>query len=178
MPDAPAAAAPVREMDPSPALQIIGKMKDTLTGRAIGFLIADGSDGAVIEKIKKAAIDAGATVKIVAPRVGGAKLADGSMLAADGQLAGTPSVLFDAVAVILSDKGAKALSREGAAIDFVRDAFGHLKAIAVDKGGQALLKIANVRQDAGVVDAVDKDAFIAAAKTRQWGREKSVRTWA
>ena len=27
---------------------------------------------------------------------------------------------------------------EGAAIDFVRDAFGHLKTIAVDKGGRAL----------------------------------------
>ena len=131
-------------------------MKDTLMGRAIGILIADGSDGAAIKKIKKAATDAGASVKIIAPKVGGAKLADGSMLAADGQLAGTPSVLFDAVAVILSDEGAKALSMESAAIDFVRDAFGHLKAIAVDQGGQALLKNANVGQDAGVVDASDK----------------------
>ena len=93
MPDAPPAAAPVQKMKPSPALQIIGKMKDTLMGRAIGILIADGSDGAVIKKIKKAVTDAGATVKIVAPKVGGAKLANGAMLAADGQLAGTPSVL-------------------------------------------------------------------------------------
>ncbi|MCR4308881.1 MAG: catalase [Deltaproteobacteria bacterium] len=178
MPDAPVAAAPVREMEPSPALQIIGKMKNTLMGRAVGILIANGSDGAVIKKIKNAATDAGATVKIVAPKVGGTKLADGSMLAADGQLAGTPSVLFDAVAVILSNEGAKALSMEGAAIDFVRDAFGHLKAIAVDKGGQALLKTANVGQDAGVVDTNDIAAFIAAAKTRQWDREKSVRTLA
>ena len=67
--------------------------------------MADGSDGAAIEAIKKAATDAGAAVKIVAPKVGGAMLADGSMLEADGQLAGTPSVLFDAVAVILSDEG-------------------------------------------------------------------------
>jgi catalase len=178
MPDAPEAAAPVQELEPSPALQLIGKMKDTLMGRAIGILIADGSDGAVIKKIKKAATDAGAVVKIVAPKVGGAKLADGSMLKADGQLAGMPSVLFDAVAVILSDEGAKTLSMESAAIDFVRDAFGHLKAIAVDKGGKALLKIANVGHDAGIVDTNDKDAFIAAAKTRQWDREKLVRTLA
>ena len=178
MPDAPLAAAPVQKLPPSPALQIIGKMKNTLAGRAVGILIAEGSDGAVIKKIKKAATDAGASVKIVAPNVGGTKLADGSMLVADGQLAGTPSVLFDAVAVILSDKGAKALSKEGAAIDFVRDAFGHLKAIAVDKGGQALLKTANVGQDAGIVDVNDKTAFITAAKTRQWEREKSVRTLA
>ncbi len=178
MPDAPRAAAPVREMDPSPALQIIGKMKDTLMGRAIGILVADGSGGAAIRKIKKAATNVGASVKIIAPRVGGVKLADGSMLAADGQLAGTPSVLFDAIAVIISEKGAKALSMESAAIDFVRDAYGHLKAIAIDQGGRTLLNSANVGQDAGVVDADDKDAFIAAAKTRQWEREKSVRTLA
>jgi len=178
MPKAPVTATPVQKMKPSPALQLIGKMKDTLEGRAIGILITNGSDGAVIKKIKKAATDVGATVKIVAPKVGGVQLSDGSLLVADGQLAGTPSVLFDAVAIILSDQGVKILSKESAAIDFVRDAFGHLKAIAVDKGGQALLKIANVGQDAGVVDANDKEAFIAAAKTRQWDREKSVRTLA
>jgi len=178
LPDAPAAAAPVQEMPPSPALQIIGKMKDTLMGRAIAILIADGSDGAIIKKVHKAATDAGAVVKIVAPKVGGAKLADGSMLAANGQLAGSPSILFDAVAVILSENGAKALAKESAAIDFVRDAFGHLKAIAVDAGGRALLKTANVGNDAGVVDVADQKAFIAAAKTRQWDREKSVRTLA
>jgi catalase len=178
LPDAPVAAAPIVEMAPSPALQIIGKMKDTLMGRAVGILIGDGSDGAAIERIKMAATEAGATVKIVAPKVGGGRLADGSMFAADAQLAGTPSVLFDAVAVILSDAGAKALTVEGAAIDFVRDAFGHLKAIAADKGGRALLKAANVGRDAGVVDVGDEGAFIAAAKTRQWDREKSVRTLA
>lgn len=178
LPEAPPAAAPVQEMPPSPALQIIGKMKDTLMGRAIAILIADGSDGALIKKVQKAVIDAGATVKIVAPRVGGAKLADGSVLAANGQLAGSPSILFDAVAVILSADGAKALAQESAAIDFVRDAFGHLKAIAVDAGGRTLLKTANVGNDAGVVDVDDQKAFIAAAKTRQWEREKSVRTLA
>jgi catalase len=178
MPNAPRTAAPVQKMKPSPALQIIGKMKDTLKGRAIGILIADGSDGTVVKKIKKAATEAGAAVKIVAPKVGGAKLAGGSMMSADGQLAGTPSVLFDAVAIVLSDEGAKALSLESAAIDFVRDAFGHLKAIAADKGAQALLKIANIGHDAGVVSANDETAFIAAAKTRQWSREKSVRTLA
>ena len=178
LPDAPKAAAPVQQMKPSPALQIIGKMKATLQGRAIAILVADGSDGAAIKKLKKAATDAGAAVKIVAPKIGGAKLADGSMLAADGQLAGTPSVLFDAVAVLLSDEGAKTLAKESAAIDFVRDAFGHLKAIAADPGGQALLQAAKIGHDAGVVDASDKDAFIAAAKIRQWDREKSVRTLA
>jgi catalase len=132
----------------------------------------------VINALSKAATDAGATVKIVAPKLGGAKLADGKMLKADGQLAGTPSVLFDAVAVVLSKEGAKVLSKEGAAIDFVRDAFGHLKAIAIDAGGQALLQAAGVAPDAGVLAAHETAKFIAAAKTRQWAREPEVRTLA
>ena len=178
MPKPPAAAAPVLDMAESPALQIIGKMRDTLEGRAVGILIADGSDGERVAALKKAALAAGASVKIVAPKVGGATLADGARLAADGQLAGTPSVLFDAVAVILSPAGAATLAKEGAAIDFIRDAFGHLKAIAIDQGGQTLLQTAGVTPDAGVVDANDARAFIAAAKTRQWSREASVRTLA
>ena len=174
LPDPPAAPAPVLDLDPSPALQIIGKMKDTLEGRSIGILVADGSDGAAVRKLAKAAKAAGANVKIVAPHVGKVALADGS-LEVDGQLAGTPSVIFDAVAVILSEDGGKALAMEAAAVDFVRDAFGHLKAIAADSGGQALLKKAAIKADRGVVDAANVAAFVEAAKTRQWSREESVR---
>lgn len=105
-------------------------------------------------------------------------LADGSLLRADGQLAGTPSVVFDAIAVVLSDDGAKVLMMESAAIEFVRDAFVHLKAIAAADGAKALLTKAYIRSDPGVVNADDTGAFIAAAKTRQWEREKSVRTLA
>ncbi|WP_309639365.1 catalase, partial [Methylibium sp.] len=178
MPAAPAAAAPVKDMAPSPALQIIGKMKDTLEGRCVGILINDGSNGAIVEALKSAVVAAGAKVKIVAPKVGGAKLADGTLMPAGGQLAGTPSVMFDAVAIVLSDAGATMLCEEGAAIDFVRDAFGHLKALAVDRGGQALLQKAGIAPDAGVMSAGDTKAFIKAAKTRQWDREAKVRTLA
>ncbi len=178
LPPAPHSAAPVLDMAPSAALQIIGKMKDTLEGRAIGVLIADGSDAKAVAAVTKAAIAAGATVKLVAPRVGEVKLSDGSTSAADGQLAGTPSVLFDAIAVILSEGGARTLSREAAAIEFVRDAFGHLKAIGVDAGGRALLEAARVPADAAVVDIGDPKRFLAPARTRAWDREASVRTLA
>ncbi|MGH7995717.1 MAG: catalase [Opitutaceae bacterium] len=175
LPSAPPIPIPVKDLDPSPALRTIGKMKDTLEGRVVGILVADGSDGAAVDKLRNAVAAAKATVAIVAPRIGGAKLANGAILKVDGQLAGTPSVLFDAVAVVLSDEGAKHLAKEAAAIDFVRDAFAHLKAIAADPGGQRLLEAANVGKDKGVVDASDPNGFIAAAKTRQWDREASVR---
>jgi len=175
LPPAPPARVEAQDMKPSPALRIIGRMKETLEGRCVGILVHDGSDAATVKALRKAAEGAGATVKIVAPKVGGAKLSDGKKLAADGQLAGTPSTVFDAVAVVLSDEGGKLLAREAAAVDFVRDAFGHLKAIAADAGAQAVLKAGGVAKDAGVVDAGDTKAFIAAAKTRQWDREKKVR---
>jgi catalase len=178
IPNAPVTAVPVMEMKASPALQIIGKMKSTLVGRAVGILIADGSDGGTIDNAKKAVIDGGASVKIIARRLGTTTLADGSEMKVDAQLAGTPSCIFDAVAVILSEAGAQMLAKESAAIDFVRDAFIHLKAIGVDRGGQRLLKCAFVENDAGVCEISDTKAFIAAAKTRQWLREASVRTLA
>ena len=178
LPPAPPAAVKPKDMKPSPALRIIDRMKPTLEGRAVGILVDDGSDAAAVKALRKAAEDAGATVKIVAPKLGGATLSDGKRLPADGQLAGTPSVVFDAVAVVLSAEGGRKLAKEGAAVDFVRDAFGHLKAIAADEGAQAVLKAGGIGRDAGVVAASDVKAFIAAAKTRQWDREKKVRTLA
>ena len=171
-------AVPTEDRPNSPALQIIGKMRPTLEGRCVGILINDGSDAKVIKALKKAVVAAGGVVKIVAPKIGGAKLSDGTHLPADGQLAGTPSMIFDAVGVVLSLDGAAALFKDGAAIEFVRNAFGHLKAIAIDEGGQQLLQAAGITPDAAVVAAHDVPAFITCAKTRQWAREPYVRTLA
>jgi catalase len=178
IPAAPRAATRTLDMAPSPALQLIGKMKDTLAGRCVGVLIANGSSSGAIRAVHKAAADAGATVKIVAPKVGFVVLEDGAPLKADGQLAGTPSIFFDAIAVVLSEEAAKTLAAESAAIDFVRDAFGHLKAIAADAGGAKLLVAAGIEADGGVVDAGDTKRFVHLAKTRQWDREPKVRTLA
>ena len=175
LPSAPATKAPFVKMEPSPALQIMGKMKDTLRGRCVGVLVAEGSDGNAIKRIRKCAIDAGATIKFVAAKIGKIKLADGTSLAVEHQLAGTPSVLFDAIAIILSESAAGMLAGEASAVDFVRDAFGHLKAIAVDVGGQALLAHARIEHDAGILKASDAESFVRAAKTRQWDREMKVR---
>lgn len=175
LPPAPPAAAEVQEFEPSPALQLIGKMRNTLEGRVVGIVIADGSDAASIAAVKAAVAAAGGKVKIIAPKIGYRKLADESILKVDGQLAGTPSVFFDAIAVILSEKAALLLCGEAAVIDFLRDAYGHLKAIGLDKGGDAVLKKAGIEADAGVLALDDMEGFIEAARTRQWDREASVR---
>ena len=174
----PAAAEPI-DLDPSPAVRLIGKYPDSLKGRKVGVLVTDGADGAVVKAVEDAAKAAGAAVEIIAPKRGGAKLKDGSMLKADHQLAGAPSVLFDAVALVLSADGCQQLLTEGAAVDFAKDAFGHLKAIGHTPEAQPLLDKAGVEADAGVVDLSNgADAFIKPAATRQWDREPKVRTLA
>jgi catalase len=167
------ARAKVLDLEPSPALSIQKNMKDILKGRKVGVLYADGSDGAEIKAMQKAIEKEGGTVFMVAPKVGGAKLKDGKILKADGQLAGSPSQLFDAVAIVLSDQGCETLLNEAAAVQFVMDAFGHLKAIGASNPAKPLLEKAGVVPDDGVT-GLGKD-FVEAARMRFWDREPSVR---
>ncbi|MBP6749224.1 MAG: catalase [Xanthomonadaceae bacterium] len=167
---------PVLDLDSSPALRLIDKYPPKLLGRTIAILIDEGSDAKTVKALRNAIEKAGAAVKIVAPKIDGVRLSDGKPISVDGQLAGTPSVLFDAVALVLSPASAKTLGKEAAAIDFVRDAFGHLKAIAVDDGARALLKAAGIAEDRGVLAAADTAGFLKSAGARLWSREPKLRT--
>ncbi len=170
------AAAEPQDMDTSPALRIIGKYPETLKGRTVGILVADGSDSAIVEEVKAAVIAQGAKPKVIAPKLN-VKLDGGKPQPIDGQLAGSPSVIFDAIAVVLTKDGTAMLLKEGAAVDFVKDAFGHLKAIAFTADAKPLLDKAGVEPDAGIIELGSEgaDAFVDQAKTRQWDREPNVR---
>jgi catalase len=176
LPAKSAAAVEPIDMDLSPALRIVGKYPPSLTGRAVGVLVTDGADGAVVDAVRKAVEAEGATVKIVAPKIGGVTLKGGKPLHVDGQLAGTPSVVFDAVALAVSEAGCAELLKDSSAVDFVGNAFAHLKAIGFTAEARPLLDKAGVETDAGVVDlAAGAKAFVGPARTRQWDREPKVR---
>ncbi len=169
-------AKPVQDLKPSPALSIQKNMKETLQGRCVGILIADGSDATTIDKLKDDIKKARASYKLVATKINGVILSDQSKIKVDGQLAGTPSQIFDAVAVVLSAAGTTMLLKEAAAVQWVMDAFGHLKAIGYTKEAQPLLDKAHVVADAGVVEV--KNSFVSAAAKRYFEREPSVRNLA
>ncbi|RZI60646.1 MAG: catalase, partial [Zymomonas sp.] len=171
-PKAKAAREPV-DMAPSDKLSIHKNMKETLEGRAVGVLYADGTDAAELDGVIAAVAKAKGKAVLIAPKVGGAKLSDGSQRKADGQLAGTPSQLFDAVAIVLSDAGTKAMLKESAAVEFAMNAFGHLKAIGASDAAKPLLDKAGVVPDDGVT-GLGAD-FITAAKKRFYDREPGVR---
>ena len=110
---------------------------------------------------------------LIAPKVGGIKVKGGT-LKAEGQLAGTPSVLFDAVALVLTREAAAKLAEEGAAVDFVRDAFGHLKAIGCTPDADPLLQKAGVARDEGVTgldkNSLARPASASSTVSRRCGR--------
>jgi catalase len=183
--DAPAAAraavAP-RDMEPSPALSILAKAKPTLEGRCLGLLVTDGADSAMVASIRSAAKAAGAKVKVISEKVGGAQLSDGKLLPVDMRVEGGPSSLFDAVAIVASDEGAARLAGMGAAQDFVKDAYAHLKVIAATTNTADLFTRAGLAEDdkdkgcITLAKRTDCATFIdAAAKGRIWDREPKIR---
>jgi catalase len=160
-------------MDPSPALSIQKNLKPTLKGRTIGILIAEGSDGSRIRDIRSKIEGKGGSVFLIAPKVDGTKLGDGKVLKADGQLSGSPSLLIDAVALVLSEKGTQSLLKESAALQFIADAFTHLKAIGHTDAARPLLDKAGVILDDGITDL--GPTFLDAAAKRFWDRESKLR---
>ena len=177
LPPASQAAAPVNDLATSPALRIIrGPLeKHTLDGRTVGILFADGTDAAELHKVVADVKKAGGVPKLIAPKVGAVPLSDGSSMKADAQLFGQPSVTVDAIAVVLGADACKKLVKESAAVQFVMDAFGHLKAIGYSAAAKPLLDKAGVEPDEGVTPLA---GFVKAAKKRYWDREASVRTLA
>jgi catalase len=169
------------DMELSPSLSLIKKAQPTLMGRKVAALVTDGVDDSLITSLRTAVEKQGAMLVIVAPKIGGATTAKGKKLRADHALSSAPSIFFDAVALLPSAKGATMLVEQAAAVDWLRDAFGHLKAIGHTEDAAPIFEKASVALDAdkGVVDLDDKAGiagFVAAAmQHRIWEREPSIR---
>jgi catalase len=165
------------DLPASNALSILKKALPGLETKVVACLVANGSDADAVLALQKAVKATGASMKIVAPKIGGATASDGSMIQADFQLAGGPSVLFDTVYLSLSREGATLLSTESAAVAWVHDAFAHLKVIGASAAAKPLLDAAGVVKDPGVILGNDHKAYLnRASKGRIWDREPAVRT--
>ncbi|WP_327788216.1 catalase [Marinimicrococcus flavescens] len=182
LPEPAPAAMPTRmDLQKSPALSIILNGPDSFRGRKVGALVSDGADAEVLKALKAALEKEGAMLKIVAPMIGGIKASDGSWIEGDEKIDGGPSVVFDAVALVLSKDGGEMLAKESTARDFVADAFAHLKFIGCSDEAAPLLKKAGVFEDrdGGVLQlasASDAEPFVAACrKLRFWERESKVK---
>jgi catalase len=163
MPKAADAARPTRtDLEKSPPLSIMLNGSKSFAGRKVGALVSDGVDAKLLSALKAAIEKEGAVLKIVAPQIGGVEADDGSLIEANEKLDGGPSVVFDAVVVLLSEEGAELMASESTARDFVADAFAHLKIIGCVAAARPLLLAAGILNEAddGVI-ALDAKKDIA-----------------
>lgn len=175
-----AARATIEKLPVSAALSIIQNGPERFEGRKLGILVSDGADAELVKALIDAVQDSAGDVEIIAAKISGAVLSDGSTLIANQKVDGGPSVLYDAVAIILSAAGAETYSKDAAARDFASDAFAHCKFIGYSSEALALFDAIGLAQelDGGCFEFTgpgDAPAFIeACADLRFWEREAGV----
>ncbi len=181
LPVAAQAARPtIMDLPTSDALSILKNGPDSFKGRKLGILLTDGADAAIFSALVKAVEQEGAVYEVIAPKIGGVTLSDGTAVAAKQKIDGGPSVLFDAVAVVASKDGAALLAIDAAAKDFVTDAFAHCKYIGMTAEAEPLFVKAGIAEDLdeacmALSSAQDAPAFLTACRAlRYWPRELKV----
>jgi catalase len=179
-PPAKAARPTITDLPTSDALSIVKNAPGTFKGRKMGILLTDGADAAIFTALTVALDKEGANWEVIAPKIGGATLSDGQKVPAKQKIDGGPSVLYDAVALVVSESGAVLLAKDAPTKDFVNDAFAHCKFIGHTDAAGVLFEAAGVqdKMDAGFValnGKKDVASLVAACRTlRFWDREPGV----
>jgi catalase len=168
---------PRQDLPESRSLSILASAPRTFSGRRLGALVTDGVDASLLRQLESEFNEAGATVELVAPAIGGIKSEDGGWIEANKTLATAPSVLFDAVAIVVAPQASKEIAKNLLACAFVADAYAHCKFIAFTAEARPLLEraLAGSPLDAGckqVETAMAATQFAAlCAQLRFWARE-------
>ncbi|ABG39294.1 Catalase [Paraglaciecola sp. T6c] len=176
MPEPAEAAMKTRQDLPvSDALSILKNPPKTFKGRKLGILMSDGADADIFASITTALKKEGANYEVIAPQVGGVTCSKGKHIAAQQVIDGGPSVLYDAVLILVSKEGAEQLATIPEAKDFVTDAYAHMKFIGHTADASALIKATglNDKQDDGWIDlhSVSASEFIQSLRDlRFWQR--------
>jgi catalase len=170
------ALEPNRSLKPSPALSILRNPPQTFAGRKVGALLSNGAPAALLSALRTALKREGATLEVIAPSVGGATASDGAVVVAQQQLAGAPSVVYDAVVLLFGDDTAT-VTQLPSARDFLSDAFAHCKYIGFSaQAREFVLKTLGDAADPALVplsSAADVKRFCEELRNlRYWDREK------
>jgi catalase len=133
---------PKPEVPTSPALSLFARPGNgSIATRRIAILVADGVDGEAAQTLYEGLASAGAVPRYVGIRLGQITTASGQTLDVDATLETTPSVLFDAVAVLGGAEALALLGNVGHTLEFIKDQYRHAKPIlAVGEGAELVEK--------------------------------------
>lgn len=146
-----------------------------ISGRKIAVLVADGVEGASVDRLVKAMQAERAQPLLLGPTSAPVKMADGQVLKVDASMEGMPSVMFDGVLLPAGDQALEAVGKNGLAVHFLLEAYKHLKPLALPAAAKPLLDRIGLAADKGLLLGDDQaaiDAFIKAVEQhRVWERE-------
>ncbi|PCH36976.1 catalase [Wolfiporia cocos MD-104 SS10] len=130
----------------------------TIVSRRIAILIADGFDMAEVEGLRAAFKAGQATTWIIGPRRGkiypkGQSAASGVHVWADHHFEGQRSTMYDACIIPSGAEHVQKLAQNGRTLHWVREAFGHCKAIGAL--GEAVVFLREAVQLPGIEYATD-----------------------
>ncbi|MDT8999480.1 catalase [Paucibacter sp. APW11] len=138
--------------------------------RSVALLIADGVEGASLAIVRAALQSAGATVHLIAPRLGAIQPAQGAVIDATGSLENSAPVLFDGLVLPDGAAGIKALGKQMELRDFLASQYRHGKTLLAMGGSTSLLEqagvsasLANGEPDPGIVIGAASEAKRLAA---------------
>jgi catalase len=131
--------------------------------RKVAILVADGFDAAGVAAITAALEREGATAHLVGPDLQVLAGDDGKAIVPKFSIVTSSSVLFDAV-VVAGGAQAGLWTQEADAIEFVKDAYKHCKAVAATGGGVTLLEKAEIPVGGPDAPKPADDATIVAEK--------------
>lgn len=172
-----------QSLENSDALSMIKNKTNskTIATRQVAFLCAEGVSEKSVKNMKTALINAGATVKIIAPHLGSITSEEGTAIPVDQSYLIASSVLFDAV-FVPAGNGANNLKKIKEVTEFVNEAYKHCKFIAAEAQGINILTHSDaITTDDGILtsdqngDKSLADNFIKQmGNHRFWEREEMV----
>lgn len=174
------------EITHSHALSLTARPGDgSVRTRKVALLVADGVQGGQIAAIQAALLAEGAVGRLVGPRIGPFRTAEGEAMEADASMENEPGFLFDALVLPDGAEGVELLRAKAYTEQFIKDQFLHGKTILALGASATLLAEAKIPEtlpsgdaDPGVLRGAAEnfestiEAFVAAlAKHRHPARE-------
>ena len=159
----------------SDKLSILKNAPNSFKGRKLGIIVGDGTDSKLLSKLIEETQDVGGVIELVSRNKHGVKTSDGETMSAQQKIDGAPSVLYDAVAILITKDEAEKISQLQPFKDFISDAYHHKKFIAYNSEIEPLLIMCGLAEvDLGCFDISGKsnihDFLSSCADLRFWDR--------
>ena len=171
---ADAASKPRHDLPTSDSLSILKSQKQSFAGRKLGVVASRDFDKDKVKNLKDFAAEHEFQIEWISDKIENDGSADGIQF--QQALAGAPSVLYDAVYLMISADQRDTFRQIPMMKDFLNDALLHKKFIALDKSAEPLLELAGeTKPPAGVFVIQQPDDFkkfhSSLAKLRCWDRK-------